>query len=71
MKLSERFYNKYLKENLLSCKREFDEIKVYGEICSLEGKKSEAKWTLKGSDKIYRLREINKELRAIAQREGV
>lgn len=70
MKLSEKYLtNIYrstppMQEPAMSNK----EVKDYGAICRLEGMKSEAKKSLKGIGKIQRLRDINKQLKAIAEK---
>lgn len=48
-----------------------EHVKRYGEICNLEGKKAEAKKNLKGQAKVCRLREINKELKELAEIHGL
>jgi len=73
MKLSEKYLDKkacirrHSASSVGALTLHLEQVKRYGEICNLEGKKSEAKKNLKGQEKISRLRAINKELKTIAE----
>lgn len=71
MKLSEKYLVKIYRSTPHGIEPAMSngEVKTYGEICRLEGMKYEAKRNLKGTNKIWRMREINKQLKTITQKE--